>query len=314
MQPPTRQFGRATSAGNPPRQPPQTPAQQPPRPNANNFPGAGGQDRGPPAARPPQQFVQNRPATRSVVDQSHNQNQPHHLTPPQPGAATNPAPGGGSGGGEFPSFFSARTFKAVDNPDAVLDPNKNNHLNPNAAKLTAPKPGQAFNPHLQSPSIPRTPGVDHSASKPLAKSGKHVAALVRGEGDEEGGVAVAASEGGGGGMGNGFGKAPGAGAAAVAGRGPAGPGAVVNPQLDQARRIGAPAGAVSPLGNRGQFRPLTVKRPAGAGAGVGVGAGMAGHGVGRVPLESVSTNGVVVNGGGRGDGGSGPDLKRQRTS
>ena len=220
--------------------------------------------------------------------------------PPQPVTTT-----AGGGGGDQPSFFSARAFKAVD-PDEVLDPSKNNHLNPNAAKITAPKPGQAFNPHLQSPSIPRTPGVDHSASKPLGKSGKHVAPLARGEDEGEEGVAATAE--GGGAMGNGPGRPAGAGAAAVGGRGLAGPGGAVNPQLDHARRIGAPAGAVSPLGNRGQFRPLTVKRPAGAAA-----VGAAGVGVARVPLENVSTN--VVGGGGRGDeGGLGPDLKRQRTS
>jgi DNA repair and recombination protein RAD52 len=111
---------------------------------------------------------------------------------------------------------------------------------------------------------------------------------------------------------------------------------VVNPQLDHTRRIGAP-GSSSPLGNRGQFRPLTVKRPAGGdgpgnvpggggsfGGGV-LGAGpVAGGGVAantasnRVPLGDVSNaaaGGSVAGGGGNGGGvGEKRDLKRQRTS
>jgi DNA repair and recombination protein RAD52 len=78
---------------------------------------------------------------------------------------------------------------------------------------------------------------------------------------------------------------------------------MLNPQLDHSRRIGAPISS-SPLGNRGQFRPPTIKRPAG------------GDGTVRVPLEDVS-NAPLGAGGGMGGGGlgvKGPDLKRQRTS
>ncbi|KAG7289673.1 hypothetical protein NEMBOFW57_006048 [Staphylotrichum longicolle] len=48
-----------------------------------------------------------------------------------------------------------------------------------------PKPGHVFNPRFEGASIPRTPGVDHSASKPLAKSGKHVAPVGVKEDEEE---------------------------------------------------------------------------------------------------------------------------------
>jgi DNA repair and recombination protein RAD52 len=93
-------------------------------------------------------------------------------------------------------------------------------------------------------------------------------------------------------------------------------GNVINPQLDHARRIGAP-GSSSPLGNRGQFRPLTVKRPAGGDGGAPAGGnGAAGGAAGRVPLGDVSNHpvGGGAAGGGGGDGGGGPEAKRQRTS
>lgn len=36
---------------------------------------------------------------------------------------------------------------------------------------------------------------------------------------------------------------------------------MVNPTLDQARRIGVPGGPSSPLANRNSYRPPTMKRP-----------------------------------------------------
>ncbi|KAK4152800.1 hypothetical protein C8A00DRAFT_44187 [Chaetomidium leptoderma] len=317
MRPPVRQLVRATSAGNnPPRQPPQTPIQHPPRPNVNNFPGIGAQNLGPSGGpRPlPQQFNQNRPAPQpnntTNQHQNHNHNPHTHMTPPHQGGGAHNA---GPPGGEALGFFSARVVKAF--PEESLA-DRNNKL--------APKPGQTFNPRLESPSIPRTPGIDHTASKPLSRTGMHVAPFAApktGDGDDEpsgGGAGAGAGAGvgiGGGGGAGGAGVGVSVGAARP-GAGPRPPGNMVHPQLDQARRIGAP-GSLSPLGNRGQFRPLTVKRPAGGGGGGG-GDGAAGGAnggpaaaAGRVPLGDMPSNAVV----GRGAGGeSGPDLKRQRTS
>jgi DNA repair and recombination protein RAD52 len=84
-----------------------------------------------------------------------------------------------------------------------------------------------FNPHAESPSIRRTPGIDHSATKPLSKDLKHVTG----------------------------------GTQAVAGASPAPLQTnIINPQLDATRKIGAP-GSPSLMANRGSYRPPTMKRP-----------------------------------------------------
>ena len=91
-----------------------------------------------------------------------------------------------------------------------------------------------FNPHLESPSIRKTAGVDHTRTKPVNRdlteaapppppppppppSGATAGALLRGN--------------------------------------------AVNPQTDRARRVGMPVGASSPLQNRGSYRPPQMKRP-----------------------------------------------------
>ncbi|KAK4251735.1 hypothetical protein C7999DRAFT_27812 [Corynascus novoguineensis] len=315
MHPPARQLARATSAGNnPPRQMPQTPVQQAPRPNINQFPGAGAQNRGPPMnGRPPQQSNQNRPApqpTHAKQNGVQNQNPHVHMTTPQASNNDNSTTGAPPGD-ESLAFFSARAVKTL--PEDVLK----------SGKLTL-KPGQAFNPHFESSSIPRTPGVDHSASKPLSKSLQHVPARKTEETETLLGTSVAAPRatvGGGSGVGNAAGNARSAlGAGLAAAPKPAN---VINPQLDQTRRIGAPVSS-SPLGNRGQFRPLTVKRPAagadgpnGAGGGATNGNGVAAAATaGRVPLADVSSNALVGPGinGAAGGVGTGPEAKRQRVS
>jgi DNA repair and recombination protein RAD52 len=82
-----------------------------------------------------------------------------------------------------------------------------------------------FNPHAESPSIRKTPGVDHNRSKPLNRELKHVS-----------------------------GSAQSMNAAAPIIRAN-----IVNPQLDAARKIGAP-GISSPMANRGMYKPPTMKR------------------------------------------------------
>ncbi|KFY38455.1 hypothetical protein V494_04351 [Pseudogymnoascus sp. VKM F-4513 (FW-928)] len=95
-----------------------------------------------------------------------------------------------------------------------------------------PKPA-VFNPHSQSPSIRKTPGIDHTKTIPVNRN---------------------------------FKQAPPPPAAAAAAAGPRGNINVVNPQLDATRRVGAP-GSPSPLGNRGSYKPPTMvgKRPGEAG-------------------------------------------------
>jgi DNA repair and recombination protein RAD52 len=85
----------------------------------------------------------------------------------------------------------------------------------------------AFNPHAESPSIRKTPGINHNQTMPLTKELKHVPGSTQ------------------------------TGAAAT-------PGSmrpnVVNPQLDATRRVGAP-GSPSPMANRNMYKPPTMKRP-----------------------------------------------------
>ncbi|KAK3365778.1 hypothetical protein B0T24DRAFT_636714 [Lasiosphaeria ovina] len=305
MQPPSRALTRSTSAGNPPsryQSHTPNPNQQSPRPNnvrsfnaaQNNVPQGGA-----PRPQQPQQFNQNR--SQPPVQQQHgnHQNAQAQMTPP-------PQPGGQNGGpaappGEAVGFFSARAVKEL--PEDTLNGGQ-----------VAPKAGQVFNPHAESPSIRKTPGIDHTKSKPLSRTGQHVPPSVS---------AVEGASAGGSNTGS-----PGVGSAIAGGGAPPltrpGPpmarGNVINPQFDHARRIGAP-GAASPLSNRGQYRPPTMKRPAGpAGAGsgaagdLGLGSGVAAAGGARPPLSDVSNNPPSANAGGGKLGNSEPDSKRQRIS
>lgn len=114
-----------------------------------------------------------------------------------------------------------------------------------------------FNPHAESPSIRRTPGIDHNSSKPLSREGKHV---------------------------------PGSTQQSSAGQGMRPQ--IINPQLDTARRIGAP-GSPSPMANRSSYKPPTMKRTSD------------GANVQRLPLNDVATNQpITIEGGG--------DVKRQK--
>ncbi|GAB1315089.1 DNA repair protein rad52 [Madurella fahalii] len=283
MQPPARPLVRAGSTGSiPPRQPPQTPNQQSVRPNANPYPGA--QNHVPPSGpRPPQQFNQNRAPAQPTTS---NTNPQTHLTPPS-AAGNNP-----DGGGETGGFFSARAVSQL--PEKSLKEGK-----------VAPKAGQVFNPRLESPSIRKTPGIDHTKSKPVARNGQHVPPA--GHHSDDGHGPGANNSGAGGARPTNIGSAPGLGGQpavprpVVAGSGPPlARGNMVNPQLDQTRRIGAP-GSSSPLANRGQYKPPTMmKRPAADGPAASV--------EGRPPLSDKPSN-VPVNG-----NGGAPEAKRQKTS
>lgn len=82
----------------------------------------------------------------------------------------------------------------------------------------------AFNPHLESPSIRKTAGVDHTKTKPVGRET--------------------------------VGAPPAPAPVAAAQRA-----CFVNPQTDKARKVGMP-GMASPLQNRGSYKPPQMKRPA----------------------------------------------------
>ena len=117
--------------------------------------------------------------------------------------------------------------------------------------LTEPLPPSAvqnlpmFNSKLESPSIRKTPGIDHKGSKPVGKDLWQIPGS----------------------------QAPAAGA---------GRGNIVNPQMDAARRIGAP-GSPSPMATRGQYKPPTMRRQVDGG-----------DSPARVPLIDLPANGAII--------------------
>jgi len=315
---PAQPLTRSGSAGNLPRQqPPHTPIQQQPRPqHPNAFPGVG-QNRGP--AGPPrpqqhfaqQQFNQNRPSAPGNGT-ANNQKPANHTAPaPPPG----PPPAVAPPSDEAPGFFSAKALKDIPE-EAVI------------SGILAPKEGQAFNPYFDSPSIPKTPGIDHTKSKPVSKLGTHVAPK-RKYTDEEldeaqdarsgtetkpGPNGVASNKSGGPGGPPQQARPPNQFQSGV-GRPPVSrvPPNIVHPHMEQARKIGAPQASQSPLANRSQFRPPTKKNPDGTsaginGAGSGNGAGGGGGGAGgRMSPGDTANAGTEVKS-------EGPDSKRLKTS
>ncbi|KAI1816260.1 hypothetical protein GGS20DRAFT_575578 [Poronia punctata] len=205
-----------------PMQPPSRPAVQPSRPP--HTPNHQQQRPGPPyQGRPNQQQQPPRPPNH--LNTAAQQGAPNNrmMTPP-PNAAPRP-PNGMGMPNKAPSgpaaFLSARSVKDVpENADPGVVVEKGN------CKL--------FDPHAESPSIRKTPGIDHKYSKPVSKTGVHVPPLKRDQEQQR--------------------------------PSPLGPPNVVNPSLAQMRQIGAPGGPGSPLANRNQYRPPTMmKRPASGG-------------------------------------------------
>lgn len=278
MQPPSRPLARSHSAGNPPR-PPQNPAQgqQNPRPGGPNQPVQN-------APRAPQQN-QHRPQANGPVQTNNSSNSGPIQPPPQ-------AQSDSSGTDETVGFFSARAVKqlAGQKDDEVRLP-------------STPSGAQVFNPHAETPSVFKTPGIDYTKSRPLGRDLKHHAPV---DTDDDSGIADLGLAPSTPSTNNGFGRA--GAAQQQGGPGNAQRGNVVNPQLNQTRRIGAPMGPGSPLGNRGQYRPPTFKRPP-PGEGNN---GIAGGGGVRPALAEVSTNGTTAAAGARPGGGIGGDPKRQK--
>ncbi|KAI4146203.1 MAG: hypothetical protein LQ341_002150 [Variospora aurantia] len=106
-------------------------------------------------------------------------------------------------------FFTARAAESVQTCSGL--------------PLKAP----SFNLHLESPSIRKTAGVDHSKTKPVGKDVISPALQLP--------AAISAANG-----------RPN----------------LVNPQADKARRVGMPVGSASPLSNRGSYKPPQMKRGA----------------------------------------------------
>ncbi|KAI4256088.1 MAG: hypothetical protein LQ352_002244 [Teloschistes flavicans] len=166
-----------------------------------------------------------------LVAQQHG---PHHSTYPRPqqtpskastqamGSKEHPLVHNGHDLGKLPSlasainsldpplgFFTARAAESIQNsPDA-------------------PFKAPSFNPHLESPSIRKTAGIDHSKTKPVGRDIVGAPPLPTTVGH----------------------------AARSAG--------FVNSQVDKTRRLGMPAVAnASPLSNRNSYKPPQLKRPA----------------------------------------------------
>lgn len=99
-------------------------------------------------------------------------------------------------------FFTARAAESVQNVSGI------------------PVKAPAFDPHLESPSIRKTAGVDHTKTKPVGRDSIGAPPMP----------------------------------------GPPFRTNFVNPQADKTRRVGMPVGAASPLQNRGSYKPPQMKR------------------------------------------------------
>lgn len=152
----------------------------------------------------------------------------------------------------------------------------------------------------------------------MARNGQHVAPVERKDADDETGKSLGQpapaagtgfGRGGGGGSGNGSFNA--GNVNVNVGGQQQGPmlsqkGNAVHPQMNQARRIGAPMGPGSPMANRSQYRPPTMKRPL---------LNEGGNAAGRPALAEVSVNGAagqVPSGAAGGGVVGGGDPKRQK--
>ncbi|OBT69687.1 hypothetical protein VE03_00831 [Pseudogymnoascus sp. 23342-1-I1] len=232
MQAPSRpqpQNNAQMAGARPPQPRPQHPS-QPQTPNglsrSNSAAGRGISQ--PPNAQPtgiPQGAV---PGHGRVLNQPNRQRTP----PPPPNGSASP----GFTRPQNPDSDSTahQTFPPPDgNPPIGFFSAKAALPTDGAAPDVLPKPA-VFNPHSESPSIRKTPGIDHTKTIPVNRNFKQAP--------------------------------PPPAAAAPVQRGNIN---VVNPQLDATRRVGAP-GSPSPLGNRGSYKPPTmVGKRAGEVAGEG---------------------------------------------
>ncbi|RYP17051.1 hypothetical protein DL765_004750 [Monosporascus sp. GIB2] len=251
MQPPARPMMRTNSNGPPPRAP-QTP-NQPPHRSGAPFQG-----------RPNPQVAQNQATAKPQPTNPAQQTGTGSRTSTPPPNAGPPVP---------VAFFSARTVNPLAEPSA-----------PSAATVP-PEGATPFNPRAESPSIRKTPGIDHNSSRPVAKNGQHVPPAKKDADPPHAQSPLVGNRG----LGSGTGLGPGR-----PGMGNAG-----NPMLNHTRQIGAPGGGGSPLANRNTYKPPTVKRPAPSVV----------EGGNRTPLTDVSANNTVNTA-----GNGGTDAKRQKVT
>lgn len=248
MQQPAGQAARPIPA-NQTKQTPHTPRQGPIRPNVQHDSQAAPPGRPQPAAHP--------------RDASNNATATFQPPPAQQGG--NPS--------EPVAFFSARSVASASD-----QPGQGNNQS---------GPKQLFNPKAESPSIRKTPGIDHTSSKPLSRSGQHVAPPS----SQSSGAQPATTS-------NSTPLRQSVSSSQLS------RGNVLNPSLDHARRIGVPGGPGSPLSNRNSYRPPTMKRPLGGEA--------TGPNGSRTPLADIQSN---ANGNAASGSTNGPlDAKRQKTT
>jgi DNA repair and recombination protein RAD52 len=214
--PQTTSSSRPLNAAQPSTNYSNTP-QQPQTPNSgfarsNNAPGQG--MRPPPDPRPLAAPQLHHVAGR-VLNQPSRNGPPVPISPAQlpqssdEDIASLPPQGAG--------FFSARAAaKLAGENQTIQDPLKE-----------IPKDMPAFNLHAESPSIPKTPGIDHKSSKPLTRDLKHVPSSS--QATVTTGIAAPKLN-------------------------------ALNPHLDTSRRIGAPS-ISSPMSNRSAYKPPSMKRP-----------------------------------------------------
>lgn len=130
-------------------------------------------------------------------------------------------------------FFAARAAEAIQ-----------------AAPSTLPE-NVTFNPHAESPSIPKTAGIDHTRSKPIQANRDAQPPIPPDPNHNPPQLPTLPS---------GAGSEAGVGAPAPP---PPQRQNFINPHLDTARRIGMPgAHGTSPLQNRSSYKVPTLKRPA----------------------------------------------------
>ncbi|KAF7545084.1 hypothetical protein G7046_g9646 [Stylonectria norvegica] len=225
-----RNVSEKSSMNAPPQQMPQQQQQQQNRQPGRSF--SGGNNRQP---HTPNQ-AQSRPGPQNggytAPPNRPQQGQANRTTPNNPVGAPRPPPPPQTGNiPETVGFFSAKAVSQL--PEASIQGSSN-------IRLAVPQGAQAFNPKAESPSIPKTPGIDHSSSKPVSRTGQHVPPSSQ---------AATTNP-------NSFTPVRPSMNSSQATRGN-----VVNPSLDHTRRIGAPGGPGSPLANRGSYRPPTMKRP-----------------------------------------------------
>ncbi|KAL9585161.1 MAG: hypothetical protein Q9212_001686 [Teloschistes hypoglaucus] len=166
-----------------------------------------------------------------LIPQQHG---PHHSTYLRPQPTPTKATTRAMGSKEHPVGHSAHDLGKISSPAPAsinVDPPVG-FFTARAAECiqgspAAPLKAPPFNPHLESPSIRKTAGIDHSKTKPVSRDIVVAPPLPTA-------VAHAARS-------TGF----------------------VNSQVDKTRRLGMPAVATAgPLSNRNSYKPPQLKRPA----------------------------------------------------